>query len=87
MTAVELPVEVRAGQAAGATGARVETLRREAGEVQHQIIVRRPAVPWERPVGTPQNGWFMLVDPSRNLVVAGERFDLSDEAIIEHCRR
>jgi hypothetical protein len=30
-------------------------------------------------------GEFMLIDPSGNFVVAGSRFDLSAEAVIEYC--
>jgi hypothetical protein len=30
-------------------------------------------------------GMFMLLDPDRNAVVAGERFDLSADDVIEFC--
>jgi hypothetical protein len=37
--------------------------------------------------GTIDNrGGFMLFDPLHNLVIGGERFDLSAEAVIEFCR-
>jgi hypothetical protein len=40
---------------------------------------------WRR--GTIDNrGGFMLFDHLHNLVVAGERFDLSPEAVIEFCK-
>jgi hypothetical protein len=31
-------------------------------------------------------GDFQLFDPDRNWIVAGERFDLSAEDVIEHCK-
>jgi hypothetical protein len=31
-------------------------------------------------------GEFMLVDPSTNLAVAGFRFDMSPEEVIEYCQ-
>jgi hypothetical protein len=30
-------------------------------------------------------GYFMLVDPDRNWVVAGSRFELSAEDVLEYC--
>jgi hypothetical protein len=39
-----------------------------------------------RRAGTVDNhGEFMLIDPSTNFVVAGERFDLTPREVIEHC--
>ena len=32
-------------------------------------------------------GGFMLLNPDRNAVIAGERFDLSAEMVIEYCER
>ena len=32
-------------------------------------------------------GMFMLIDPYRNWVVAGERFDLTAEDVIAYCDR
>ena len=32
------------------------------------------------------DGGFMLVDPSTNFAVAGYRFDLSAEAVIDYCQ-
>ena len=32
------------------------------------------------------HGGFMLVDPFRNRIVAGEKFDLSAGEIIEYCK-
>jgi hypothetical protein len=32
-------------------------------------------------------GAFMLIDPYRNAVVAGERFDLPAEIVVEFCKR
>ena len=39
-------------------------------------------------LGTIDNrGGFMLIDPYRNAVVDGERFDLSTETVMEYCER
>jgi hypothetical protein len=34
-----------------------------------------------RPLSLDNHGEFMIVDPSRNVVVAGERFDLDLDAV------
>lgn len=32
------------------------------------------------------DGGFMIIDPYRNAVMAGERFDLTPEDVIEYCQ-
>ncbi len=38
-----------------------------------------------RTISLDNHGEFMLVDPMRNWVVAGERFDLSAQQVIDFC--
>ena len=38
-----------------------------------------------RTISLDNHGEFMLVDPMRNWVVAGERFDLSAQEVIDFC--
>jgi hypothetical protein len=33
------------------------------------------------------HGFFMLVDPQTNMIVAGERFDMTETEVIEYCRQ
>jgi hypothetical protein len=33
------------------------------------------------------HGGFMLIEPERNLCIAGERFDLSAQYVIEYCQQ
>jgi hypothetical protein len=32
------------------------------------------------------HGCFMLVDPQTNMIVAGQRFDMTETEVIEYCR-
>jgi hypothetical protein len=32
-------------------------------------------------------GGFMILDPWRNVIVAGEKFDLSADDVVEYCQR
>ena len=58
------------------------TARRAARRVG--LVVRKSR--WH--VGTIENrGGFMLLDPYRNVVIDGERFDLDAAAVIEFCNR
>ena len=38
-----------------------------------------------RTISSDNRGEFMLVDPMRNCVIAGERFDLSAQEVIDFC--
>lgn len=57
-----------------------ERARRAAGKVG--LLAKKS----RRAFGFYNQGGFMLLDPFRNFVVWGERFDLSADAVIEFCR-
>ncbi len=56
-------------------GARARRLRKIAQKRGFMLRKSR------RPLSLDNHGEFMIVDPSRNVVVAGERFDLDLDAV------
>lgn len=61
-----------------AMDARARRAARRAGLVARRSRWRRDTVD--------NYGGFMLVDPQYNYAVAGSRFDLEPEAVIDYCR-
>jgi hypothetical protein len=43
------------------------------------------AVKSRRQLSLDNHGDYMLIDPQRNIVVAGERFELTAAAIVDYC--
>jgi hypothetical protein len=61
-------------------------LEARARRAAHRLRLVAKKSTWRR--GTIDNhGRFMLIDAYRNAVVAGERFDLSAEEVIEYCKQ
>ena len=63
----------------GALEARARRAARRIGLVAKKSTWRRDSID--------NYGRFMLIDAYRNAVVAGERFDLSAEEVIEYCKQ
>jgi hypothetical protein len=62
------------------------TLEQRARRTAKRIGLRATKSRWR--AGTVDNrGRFMLIDPHRNLVVAGERFNMTAQEVIERCTK
>ena len=58
----------------------------EARARRHARRFNLKAIKSRRRLSVDNRGRFMLIDPMRNTVAAGLRFDLSAEEVIELCR-